>query len=372
MAFVIGIIQGNTEKKRKVDLEMKKLTVCIPVFNRQSAFRHCLQAACEACIQYSDDVEIVVSDNHSEEDIPSVFSFFSNLYPFLSMKFHRHPSNLGFARNYLQVMSMASGRFSWVIGSDDFIYSDGVGYLLKIIDDNSDVDFICCNYDLAEVKKWQPEYADRKNCESISTPILKRKAPKESKRFERLEELIRPETSNVYLGALTTGICRKSRWDQTDKADLKLDGFLGFESIYTHCAIYARGFLDRKAYYCGVSIVIVGEGTREWSTETGKTLWRSSVPIIYFNVLGDMLDEYYKNGLSKENYLACLEDNAHRVGEHFRALVRMKLFRGGDMDNGELIKPVKIFLKYGRFRAFYSGAFPVLQKARRMFGGSRR
>lgn len=371
MSLIIETIQGNTDGKRKVNLEMTKLTICIPVLNRQNIFRHCLQAACEACIPYANDVEIVVSDNHSEEDIPSVFSFFSDLYPTLSMKFHRNLSNLGFARNYLQVISMASAQFCWVIGSDDFIYSDAVGHLLRIMNDNSDIDFICCNYDLIDVKEWQPGFAVRDKGRDRNIPISRHEAFEGMKCVDSLRALILPETNNVYFGAMMTGVFRRARWNRVNKTNMQLDGYSGLESVYPHCAIYARGFLDCGAYYCGYPLVIVGEGTREWSTEAGNTFWQSSLPIIYFNILGQMLAEYYANGLERQNYLACMNENAYRVGLYFPPLVKMKAFHRTVINNGTLIKPFKILLQYGRYGSFYAGAFQALRNKRKILRESR-
>lgn len=351
---------------------MMKLSICIPVLNNQRAFHHCLRAVCDACLPFAQDVEIVVSDNHSEEDIFSVFTFFSDSYPMLVMKYYRNAINLGFARNYVQVVSMARGKFCWTIGCDDFVYKDGVKHLLGIIENNFDIDFVCCNYDLIDVKEWQPEYADREWSREKYAPISRHKAPEYERRVDSLRALIIPETNNVYFGAMMTGVFRRSRWDHVDKTNMQLDGYSGLESVYPHCAIYARGFLDCSAYYCGYPLVIVGEGTREWSMETGNTLWQSSLPIIYFNILGQMLEGYYENGLDRQNYLACMNENAHRVGLHFLALIKMKLTHGKDINNGALIKPLRILLKYGRFRSFYSGVFPATQRMRQMFGGSRR
>lgn len=129
-------------------MRKKALSICIPVYNRKHIFEVCLNQACEACEEFEDDVEIVISDNSSEEDLETIVNNVREKYPKIDMVFNRNIENIGLARNFLKVVELSSGEFCWIIGSDDFIKKEGVKEIISIFKNNSEIDFLVCNYDL--------------------------------------------------------------------------------------------------------------------------------------------------------------------------------------------------------------------------------
>jgi len=110
------------------------------------------------------------------------------------------------------------------------------------------------------------------------------------------------------------GIFNRNTWLMFNQKQSNFDSFNSLMTIYPHCYTYAHTFIGKKAYYYGVPTITVGEGAREWSTETGKSYWESSLPLINFKILGDLIKTYKLNGLSSEQYKKCKKQLAFKTG----------------------------------------------------------
>lgn len=96
------------------------LSICIPTFNREAYLRDCLESLKGAWVS---DVEIVVSDNASTDGTTTMLETYA-LY--LPLRWQRQQTNLGFDLNCASVVSMARGRYCWLLGSDDCIMPDSL------------------------------------------------------------------------------------------------------------------------------------------------------------------------------------------------------------------------------------------------------
>lgn len=91
------------------------LSICIPTFNREVYLKDCLESL--KC-SWIFDVEIVISDNASTDGTLAVLEDYARQLP---LRWQQQPTNLGFDRNCASVVSMARGRYCWLLGSDDCI-----------------------------------------------------------------------------------------------------------------------------------------------------------------------------------------------------------------------------------------------------------
>jgi len=94
------------------------LSICIPTFNREVYLKDCLESLKSSWIP---DVEIVVSDNASTDGTITILEDYAHQLP---LRWQQQPANLGADRNFVAVVSMAHGRYCWLLGSDDCI-TDG-------------------------------------------------------------------------------------------------------------------------------------------------------------------------------------------------------------------------------------------------------
>ena len=326
-------------------ISSKILSICIPVYNRKYIFKWCLISACEACKGYENIVEIVISDNASTEDIYSVVNDVKNMYPSIDIIYNCNSSNLGVARNFFKVVKDAMGQFCWVIGSDDFIKPYSINTILNILHENQDIDFISCSFDLMRIEdslKISDKEMQTNISEQLKNPNYLRPngAPTQSFKVDKLDYIIDPIYNNVLLGSLMAGIFRRDLWNKVEVDKEQLNGYDSLITIYPHIYVYSNGFLGRKAYYCGQPLITVGEGTREWSTDTGKSFWESSLPVIYFKVFAEIISSYKSNGLEQESYIKCENWIASFAGDLLIPIIWKKYVSKEPVSNIDKIFPL--------------------------------
>lgn len=107
-----------------------RLSICIPTYNRGHTL-HTLLASLTEQITLSglfNEVEVVVSDNASGDDTAAVFAGFADKG--FKTTYFRQTKNLGFGRNLNKAISLATGDYCWLMGSDDI---PAVGALVKVL-----------------------------------------------------------------------------------------------------------------------------------------------------------------------------------------------------------------------------------------------
>lgn len=130
----LGLI-GYTEQKRENGMVNKEplLSICIPTRNRADVLNQCLKSIVEDP-EFSDDVEIVVSDNCSTDNTKDVvISYSSNNQ---NIKYFRNDSDVGGDRNILLSLERGTGTFL-KLNNDYSIFKEGaLGFLLHEIKEN--------------------------------------------------------------------------------------------------------------------------------------------------------------------------------------------------------------------------------------------
>ena len=106
------------------------LSICIPTYNRARVLKDCLKSIVQAD-EFSNEVEIVVSDNCSTDDTQQVCKFFTQQYS--NIKYYRNDTNVGFCRNFLHVLECGSGTFLKVSNDYNIFRKKSISFLLKKI-----------------------------------------------------------------------------------------------------------------------------------------------------------------------------------------------------------------------------------------------
>lgn len=104
------------------------LSICIPTFNRAQYLRECLSSI--RINGNAGDVEVVVSDNASTDGTVDVLKEFKGKLP-LRWMVQQH--NVGADRNFDSSTHFASGRYCWLLGSDDCLKPDSVSVVLQAL-----------------------------------------------------------------------------------------------------------------------------------------------------------------------------------------------------------------------------------------------
>ena len=121
---------------------MKKLSICIPTYNRIECLNNCLNSILIAKKKYNFDFDVCISDNCSKANVKELINKYS---PFLDITFNRNLDNLGLGVNILKAVSLAKGEFVWILGNDDLLLPDTFFYLEKLFIKTPLVDFFYIN-----------------------------------------------------------------------------------------------------------------------------------------------------------------------------------------------------------------------------------
>jgi glycosyltransferase involved in cell wall biosynthesis len=107
------------------------LTFAIPVFNDAAALRLTLSSVLAASDVKPDTVEIIVSDNHSEDDSFQVAQML--LSGIADTKALRQATNLGFAGNLRILSELATGRYIWFLGAGDTLMPGQLKHIINAL-----------------------------------------------------------------------------------------------------------------------------------------------------------------------------------------------------------------------------------------------
>lgn len=349
-----------------------ELSICIPVYNNKHLFKYCLESIGKAVYGVEDRVEVVISDNASEDNIFSFVKEFKRNYPNISITFNRNEINKGMAYNIHKVVEISKGEFCWIVGSDDFVLKSGVGSILSVIDRESEIDFISVNYSLLFLDRIYDNTNDADPYHSIlnllddSRFLKKRYIKKNTGRVGKWDELIDPVYDNVMFGAIMAGVFRRNRWISVSIKEMDMSmTFSNVENTYPHCAVYAKCMIGRPAYYLVEPAVIVGEGAREWA---GKGFWDGFLPIIYLKILDGIIDVYKKGGLDSDQVAKCRRYTAMLAGRCFFPYIHRRYILNQNIKNKNNIRFLNIMGRFWRYSTFYSGMKTTYNKWRNKSG----
>lgn len=330
---------------------MRKLSICIPVYNRKALFEQCLLAACKACMNHPDEVEIVVSDNASEDDLLEAIEITKRTCPKISIQYRRNPVNVGAGLNLLKVVEIAQGEFCWLIGSDDFVTERSVDGILEILRENSDIDFISVGFGHIDLLETKPEHIEvfiKEQEEQLDYQ------PRNSFRVETWDHLVDPSHNNVLLGSMMCGVFRRSLWDSVDKSQIKASSsYTSLANTYPHIYIYSKCMIGRPAWFYGYPCVLAGGGYREWAANGKNSFWQSSLPVIYLKIFPEIIEAYKKGGLEKTQLRKARKWSAGIVGKVFVKYVWHKFIKGKPVMSGEYISTKTILKTYWGVADFY-------------------
>jgi glycosyltransferase involved in cell wall biosynthesis len=103
------------------------LTIAIPTYNRAGCLKELLSVLAE---QLKDEprVELIISDNASPDETPSVVQDFVDRG--LRVRYIRNAQNIGADANFLQCFEQARGKYVWLFSDDDLIVPGGLAKIL--------------------------------------------------------------------------------------------------------------------------------------------------------------------------------------------------------------------------------------------------
>jgi len=115
-----------------------KVSILIPVYNREKMISECIQSALD---QTFEDFEVIVVDNKSEDLTFQICQGFAEQDP--RVKVFQNDTNIGPVRNWQACATKASGEFCKVLFSDDALMSTNLEKMVPRLHD-PEVAFVFC------------------------------------------------------------------------------------------------------------------------------------------------------------------------------------------------------------------------------------
>jgi len=116
--------------------DMPKVSILIPVYNREKFISECIQSALD---QTFADFEVVVVDNASDDGTWQICQQFAAKDP--RVRIFQNDTNIGPVRNWLACVEKARGEYGKILFSDDLMFPRFLEHTLPFFE-NPDVAFV--------------------------------------------------------------------------------------------------------------------------------------------------------------------------------------------------------------------------------------
>lgn len=106
------------------------ITVAIPTYNHGRFISKAIESVLEQGI---DDLELIILDNHSEDDTENIVKKY---LADKRIKYIKNEENIGLNKNWAKANEMANGKYVATLHADDFYYEGHLKKLIKLLEDN--------------------------------------------------------------------------------------------------------------------------------------------------------------------------------------------------------------------------------------------
>lgn len=126
--------------------QLPLLSICIPTYNRVNLLSESLDILLTQINENNkNDIEIIISDNASTDGTAELVTEKSRIFKHAYIKYIRQVENIGSDRNFLFVISKATGKYFLVLSDDDFLLPGGVNGLLIRLKKHTNLDAMAIN-----------------------------------------------------------------------------------------------------------------------------------------------------------------------------------------------------------------------------------
>lgn len=130
-------------------MNLPLLSLGIPTYRRPHRLRHLLERLKQQKNITLLNIEIVVSDNHSEDETENVVKEFINELP---IRYICQNSNVGSAMNFHALLSLCKGKYLWLVpDDDDFTLPDSVYTIYQKLESNPEISALFLNHRTVEL-----------------------------------------------------------------------------------------------------------------------------------------------------------------------------------------------------------------------------
>ncbi|MDO9309987.1 MAG: glycosyltransferase family 2 protein [Deltaproteobacteria bacterium] len=113
------------------------LSICIPTYNRVSLLSEALDSI---LAQAREGLEVVICDNASSDATQELVEEYRQ--KFGNITYFRWDENMGFDRNILKVIELASGEYCWFFGDDDQLEAGALDHVFPLLNKGFDLIYL--------------------------------------------------------------------------------------------------------------------------------------------------------------------------------------------------------------------------------------
>lgn len=244
------------------------LSIGVPTFNRAHLLQHLLRSLAReyARLAVPEQVEVIISDNCSEDDTKAVVASFQSELP---IRYHRNDRNIGPAANVVQIPTLASGKYCWIFGDDDLLVPGALAQVLQLLQAYPNVPAIVVGY------SYQQE-ANRDRYIRDNAPLIFENPAFVSSGSPQLvacwEQTILKTLSPAAHTSVVGCVFNTSQWRQhAPKPEVveQAKPFSSLESTFPHTLTWASFLIGREVLFAPKPHVYFFVGAQQWL----KPLW---------------------------------------------------------------------------------------------------
>jgi len=120
-----------------MDFEKSKVSIIIPVYNREKLIRETLKSAVE---QTYENFEVVAVDNNSSDATYNILKEFAEKYS--DVKVYQNSENIGPVLNWRKCLDYATGEYIKILWSDDLMSANFLSKTVPYLEGNKNIGFV--------------------------------------------------------------------------------------------------------------------------------------------------------------------------------------------------------------------------------------
>ncbi|POE03302.1 glycosyltransferase family 2 protein [Pectobacterium odoriferum] len=325
-----------------------KISFCIPTYNRCGVLEELINSI-SIQEKHSFDIEVCISDNASNDGTTESIERWKEVYG-IQIVYKRNEKNIGPDRNYLSAVSLASGDYCWLLGSDDILAPDALEKLEKVV--SKECDLYLCNRKEFDVDMKNIKLEHRKWLDSDSAVFSFRK------KEDYINYLKKCRTLGGVFSYLSSLIVKRDKWN----AVVFDENYIG--SAYAHVYVVLSMIRDSDLF----NLQYISQPLA-WCRGGNDTFLENGIAKrIEIDLAGyvNFAYDFYENKTVRHEFLSVLlrerpwfysslivghygsEYVKNSVAECYRKMGKSKLF-------------TQLFFKFGTL-GFYAYKLPFIQK----------
>jgi hypothetical protein len=250
------------------------LSICVPTMNRVELLELGLKNILSEAEPFGAEVEVVVTDNASVEDVKGLVQRISP-----SIKFGRLEQAQVFPRSIMfGPREIATGDYVWLMGNDDMIIRGAVGRILNLVRAHPELDYVYLNHGWTPVKSRNqmilekdsrlPDGYQAFQCADKTTRVLPR--------FEDLVFLEEGTNPYAMFSTIFCYVAKRSLYTDFNHLIQPLDEWddrvQTLDNMFPHTKLTMTAYAGKPVGYIGEACFMQGAYHQEWKSWILKTM----------------------------------------------------------------------------------------------------